>query len=182
MGEEKGRNRMNEFLLHWAGFIFLVGLVLSLPLGAVYYLNHPQLKLFFAVPRKLKAAHLDFIMQAFSVGLVFVLELGTNISVPFYAVIPLAFGTFCNPFIFLLEATPFHKKGYIKILYRTLKAVSPTALFFAWVVVAFVFLPAYIMWLLLGFVLLLILAYVSFSKQNKMIPSTKKMINMGGKQ
>jgi hypothetical protein len=173
---------MNVFLLHWAGFIFLVGLVLSLPLGAVYYLNDSPLKPFFTNPRKLKAAHLDFIMQAFSIGLVFLLELGTNMKVPFYAVIPLAFGTFCNPFIFLLEATPFYKKAYTKILYRTLKGASPSALFFAWFVVAFLYLPAYIMWLLLAFVLLLILAFVVSSKKTKMISSTKKMINIGGKE
>lgn len=173
---------MNDFLLHWAGFIFLVGLVLSLPLGAVYYLNHSQLKQFFTNPRKLKAAHLDFIMQAFSIGLVFLLELGTNMRFPYYAVIPLAFGTFCNPFIFLLEATPFYKKGYVKILYRTLKGASTSALFFAWLVVGFLYLPAYILWLLLAFVLLLVLSFVAFSRQNKMISLTKKMINIGGKQ
>ncbi len=135
---------MNVFLLHWAGFIFLVGLVLSLPLGAVYYMNHSQLKQFFTNPRKLKAAHLDFIMQAFTLGFVFLIELGTNMRVPFYAVIPLGFGTFCNPFIFLLEATPFYKNAYIKILYRTLKGASPLALFFAWFVIAFLYLPAYL--------------------------------------
>ncbi|AYA74440.1 hypothetical protein ACVBAX_14330 [Robertmurraya sp. GLU-23] len=173
---------MNIFLLHWAVFIFLVGLVLSLPLGAVYYLNHSQLKQFFTNPRKLKAAHLDFIMQAFSIGLVFLLEIGTNMRVPTYAVIPLAFGTFCNPFIFLMEATPLYKKAYIKLLYQTLKGVSPSALFFAWFVVAFLYLPAYIMWLLLAFVLLLTFTFVAFSRKTKMISSTKKIIDIGGKQ
>jgi hypothetical protein len=173
---------MNIFLLHWAGFIFLVGLVLALPLGAVYYLNHSHLKQFFTNPRKLKAAHLDYIMQAFSLGLVYLLELAASISLPLYAMIPLAFGTFCNPFIFLLEATTFYKKGFIKILYRSLKGASPAALFFAWFVVAFLYLPAYIMWLLLVFVLLLTLAFVAYSRQMKITSSTKKMINIGGKQ
>jgi hypothetical protein len=173
---------MNVFLLHWAGIIFLVGLVLALPLGAVYYLNQSHLEQFFTNQRKLKAAHLDYIMQAFSIGLVFLLELATNIRLPLYAVIPLAFGTFCNPFIFLLEATPLYKKGFIKILYLTLRGASPSALFFAWFVVAFIYLPAYIMWLLLVFVLLLTLAFVAYSRQMKMTSLTKKIINIGGKQ
>ncbi|UGB30574.1 MULTISPECIES: hypothetical protein [Metabacillus] len=172
---------MNIFLLHWAGFIFLVGLLLSLPLGAVYYLHHSELKQFFTNPRKLKSAHLDFIMQAFSIGLVFLLELGTNHQLPVFAVIPLAFGTFCNPFIFLLEATPLYNRGFVKILYQILKGLSPSALFFAWFVLAFTFLPTYILWLLLGFILLLAIASLTYNKQHKKIVSNTKKINSGGK-
>lgn len=173
---------MNLFLLHWAVFIFLVGLLLSLPLGAVYYLNHPQLKQFLTNPRKLKAAHLDFIMQSFSIGLIFLLELGTKVELPLYAVIPLAFGTFCNPFIFLLEATPLYKKGFSKVLYQTLKGLSPLALFFAWFALAFTYLPAYIMWLLLAFVLLMTIAFYTYNRQVKKTTTSKKTINIGGKQ
>jgi hypothetical protein len=143
---------MNIFLVHWAIFLFMVGLVLSLPLGAVYYLKNAQLQQFITNPRKLKAAHLDFIMQAFSVGLVFLLEWGMAARLPVYAVIPLAFGTFCNPFIFLMEATPLYKAGLSGTLYKTLRAASPSALFFSWFVLAFQFLPLYIWMLLLGFV------------------------------
>lgn len=173
---------MNVFLLQWAAFIFLVGLVLALPLGAVYYLNDSQLKQFFTNPRKLKAAHLDFIMQAFSIGLVFLVELATNIRFPIYAVIPLAFGTFCNPLIFLLEATPLYKQGFVKMLYRTLKGVSPTALFFAWFVLAFLYLPGYILWLLLAFVLILTIAFFTYNRQTKATLSNSKNMKMGGKQ
>lgn len=158
---------MNLFLLHWAVFVFMVGLLLSLPLGAVYYLKSSPLKQFFTNPRKLKAAHLDFIMQAFSIGLVFLLEAEMNIRFPLYAVIPLALGTFCNPLIFLLEATPLYKKGLIQIIYRTLKGASPLALFFAWFVLAFTYLPGYILWLLLGFVLMLTIAFFSNRRQTK---------------
>jgi hypothetical protein len=146
---------MNMFLLHWATFIFMVGVLLSLPLGAVYYLKESPIKDFFTNPRKLKAAHLDFIMQAFSIGLVYLLELGTGEIFPLFAVIPLAFGTFCNPFIFLMEATPLYKKGMIKNLYRVLKAASPTGLFFAWFVVVFLYLPGVYFWLLMAFVIII---------------------------
>jgi hypothetical protein len=44
------------------------------------------------------------------------------------------------------------------------------------------YLPATIMWLLLAFVVLITLAYAAYSRKNKTISSTKKMINMGGKQ
>jgi hypothetical protein len=156
---------MNEFLLQWSIFIFMVGLLLSLPLGAVYYFKNSQIKLYFTNPRKLKAAHLDFIMQAFSIGLVYLLELGMNTRLPIYAVIPLAFGTFCNPFIFLLEATPLYQMGICKSLYKLLKATSPSALFFAWFVVLFQFLPIYFFWLLVGFVVSTILVLITHKEK-----------------
>ncbi|TWT25847.1 hypothetical protein [Planomicrobium sp. CPCC 101110] len=151
---------MNDFLVHWATFLFMVGLLLSLPLGAVFYLNNPHVKQFFTNARKLKAAHLDFILQAFSIGLVLLVELATLAKLPLYAVIPLAFGTFCNPFIFLLEATPLYQTGFTKTLYRVLRAASPTALFFAWSALAFQLMPAFVSWLLLAFMLLLVTAFL----------------------
>lgn len=152
------------FLLHWAIFIFIVGLLLSLPLGAIYYLNIPLIRRFYTNPRKLKAAHLDFFMQAFSIGLVYLLALGMNTSIPIYVVIPLAFGTFFNPFIFLLEATPLYKASIMKAFYQFLKAVSPTALFFAWFMLLFQYLPAYYAWLLVGFVIISIIAFLVYVK------------------
>jgi hypothetical protein len=157
---------MTIFLLHWAIYIFMVGLLLALPLGAVYYLKDSPVKLFFSNPRKLKAAHLDFITQAFSIALVYLIELGTNTALPLYAVIPLAYGTFCNPFIFLMEATPLYKKGLIKHFYRLLKATSPTGLFFAWFVVVFCFLPIIYFWLLMAFALLILAAFILFKKES----------------
>lgn len=152
---------MTGFLVQWAIFLFMVGLLLSLPLGAVFYLNNSQVKQFFTNPRKLKAAHLDFILQAFSIGLVCLVELSTAARLPLYAVIPLAFGTFCNPFIFLLEATPLYQKGLTKKLYLGLRAASPTALFFAWFVLVSQLMPAFVMWLLLSFTLLLTAAFLT---------------------
>lgn len=168
---------MNSFLLHWAVFIFMAGLLLSLPLGAVYYLKNKQLKDFFTNPRKLKAAHLDYIMQAFSIGLVVMLEITMNIKLPLFMVVPLAFGTFCNPFIFLLEATPLYQAGVSKIIYRILKGLSPASLFFAWFAIMFTCLPAYISWLLLGFVVILVFAF-AINKQRitqiKSLPEKRK--------
>ncbi|TWT14287.1 hypothetical protein [Planomicrobium sp. CPCC 101079] len=152
---------MNDFLVQWAIFLFMIGLLLSLPLGAVFYLNNAQVKQFFTNARKLKAAHLDFILQAFSIGLVCLVELSTAAGLPLYAVIPLAFGTFCNPFIFLLEATPLYQKGLTKTLYMGLRAASPSALFFAWFVLVSQLMPAFMMWLLFAFVLLLAAAYLA---------------------
>src|SRR5690625_6942757 len=104
---------MTLFLIHWAIFLFLVGLILSLPLAAVYYLNHSEVRQFFTNPRKLKGAHLDYFMQAFSIGLIYLLELRMNASVPIYVVIPLAFVTFFNQFIFLFEFTSLFKIGFV---------------------------------------------------------------------
>jgi hypothetical protein len=158
---------MNSFLLNWAMFIFMVGLLLSLPLGAVYYLNNPQLKGLFSNPRKLKAAHLDYIMQSFSIGLVIILEILLKVELPVFVVVPLAFGTFCNPFIFLLEATPLYQRGITKTVYKVLKGLSPSALFFAWFAVTFTYLPAYISWLMLGFTLMLVIAFLINRNQIK---------------
>jgi hypothetical protein len=157
---------MSIFLLHWSIYIFMVGLLLALPLGAVYYLKDSPVKQFFSNPRKLKAAHLDYITQAFSIGLVYLLELGMNTALPLYAVIPLAYGTFCNPFIFLLEATPLYKDGFMKHIYRLLKATSPTGLFFAWFMVVFQFLPGFYFWLLMAFVLLIVAAFAMVKKES----------------
>ncbi|MFC4802106.1 hypothetical protein ACFPA1_22640 [Neobacillus sp. GCM10023253] len=156
---------MNSFLLNWAIFIFMAGLILSLPLGAVFYLKNSQLNDFFTNPRKLKAAHLDYIMQSFSIGLVLLLEFTMNIQLPIYMVIPLAFGTFCNPFIFLLEATPLYKAKVSKIIYRILKVISPASLFFAWIAIMITALPAYISWLLLLFALMIGLGIIKNKKK-----------------
>lgn len=146
---------MNSFLLNWAIFIFMAGLILSLPLGAVFYLKNRQLNDFITNPRKLKAAHLDYIMQSFSIGLVLLIEITMKIEFPLYMIIPLAFGTFCNPFIFLLEATPLYQSGVMKFIYRLLKGLSPASLFFAWIAIVITSMPAYISWLLLFFVCML---------------------------
>jgi hypothetical protein len=167
---------MNLFLLHWAIFIFMVGLVLSLPLGAVFYLKNSELTQFFTNARKLKAAHLDYIMQAFSIGIVYVLELATNTRLPLFAVVPLAFGTFCNPFIFLLEATSLCKRGFSKILYKILKATSPSALFFAWFVLLFEFLPAIYGLLLFAFVVVFVIAF--FSNKTMLLKNKNDITSM----
>lgn len=155
---------MNLFLLHWAIFIFIVGLILSLPVAGIYYFHNQLVKKLFTNPRKLRSAHLDYFMQAFSIALVYLLEFGTNTILPMYIVIPLAFGTFFNPFIFLIESTPFYKKGVVMVLYNLLKGISPASLFFAWFALLFQYLPNFYSWLLGGFVLILIIAMLTRMK------------------
>src|SRR5699024_7046231 len=163
--KDKWRKKMTVFLLQWAVFLFLVGLILSLPLGAIYYLHMPQVKQFFTNPRKLRSAHLDFFMQAFSIGLVSLLEVGMNINIPIYVVTPLAFGTFFNPFIFfLLEATSLFKTNIINIFYNLLKGVSPTSLFFAWFMILILYLPIYFLWLIIGLVIIFLIAFAFYKK------------------
>lgn len=158
---------MTIFLLHWAIFLFLVGLLLSLPLGSIYYIHIPQIRRFFKNPRKLKASHLDYFMQAFSISLIYLLELGMNESVPIYVVIPLAFGTFFNPFIFLLEATPLYKVVVVKDFYFLIKGISPASLFFAWFILLFQYLPAYYSWILAGFVIITVIAILTYPRDKE---------------
>ncbi|CAM3286195.1 hypothetical protein FITA111629_14650 [Filibacter tadaridae] len=158
---------MTIFLLHWSVFIFMVGLILSLPIAGIYYLNNPQVRSFFTNPRKLRSAHVDYFMQAFSIGLIYLLEFGMNARIPVYVVVPLAFGTFFNPFILLLEATPLYKVGVVKAFYSLLKAVSPTSLFFAWFVLLFQYLPRFYSWLLAGFTISLIIVFLIHIKGTK---------------
>src|SRR5690625_2095815 len=163
--EKRGFREVTIFLLHWAIFLFLVGLILSLPLAAIYYLNHSDVRQLFANPRKLKGAHLDYFMQAFSIGLIYILELGMHASVPIYVVIPLAFGTLFNPFILLLEGTPLYTVGFGKFFYNFLKAVSPASFLFAWFVLLFQYLPIYYSGLLAGFVIIFIIAFLVNKKR-----------------
>lgn len=158
---------MNIFLLHWAIFIFMVGLILSLPVAGIYYLNNPLVRKLFTNPKKLKSAHLDYFMQAFSIGLVYILGFGMNVTIPMYILIPLAFGTFFNPFIFLIEATPLYKSGVIKAFYNLLKAISPASLYFAWFALLFKYLPSYYSWLLGGFAIILIIALLTRIRDTK---------------
>lgn len=158
---------MNMFLIHWAIFLFLIGLVLSLPLGGIYYLGIPLIRKLFTNPRKLKSAHLDYFMQSFSIVLISLLEFGMNASVTMYAVVPLAFGTFFNPFIFLLEATALCKVNVINAFYSLLKFISPTSLFFAWFVILFQYLPFYYSWLLIAITVIFIIAILVHLKVTK---------------
>lgn len=149
---------MNIFLLQWGMFLFMIGLILSLPLASVYYLNHRRSELFFINPQKLKSAHLDYFTQAFSIGFAYLLSFSIGAHIPVYITIPLAFGTFCNPFILLIEATPLYKRGFISTLYKLLKIISPASLYFAWFVLFFKFLPSYFMWIFGGVISVLIIA------------------------
>lgn len=145
---------MNILLLQWGLISFVLGIVLSLPLAAVYYQNSPQWAKIFTNPRKLKSAHLDFFMQALAIGFVYLLEWAVKSDFPLYVVIPLVFGTICNPLLLLLEATPLYHSGLTAIVYRFLKATSPVSLLFAWFAIALFFLPMYLMILLSVIVLI----------------------------
>jgi hypothetical protein len=140
---------MNIQLLQWGLFSFMIGLILSLPLAAVHYQRMKLWTKLFTNPRKLKSAHMDFFMQAFALGFVYVLEIVTKEKFPLYVVIPLVFGSICNPLILLFEATPLQRSRITKVL----RAISPISLIFAWFVIAFSFLPMYLLLLLTAFVL-----------------------------
>ena len=134
---------MTVQFLHWGLFSFMIGLFLSLPLAAVYYQQSPPWTRIFTNPRKLKSAHLDFFMQAFAAALVYVLEFAWKQPFPDYVVIPLLFGTICNPLLLLIEATPLNREGLGRFVYRLLRATSPVSLLFAWSVIAWIIFPLY---------------------------------------
>lgn len=135
---------MNIHLLEWALVSFIIGVILSLPMAAIYYDNSPPWAKLFTNPRKLKSAHLDFFMQAFSAGLVYLLELSTKSELPLFIAIPLIFGIICNPLILLMESTSYYRSGFTGIFYRLLKYTSPVSLLFAWMAIAIYFLPLHL--------------------------------------
>lgn len=143
---------MNIQLLQWGLFSFMIGIVLSLPLAAVFYQKESLARRIFTNARKLKSAHLDYFMQAFAVGIVYLLELATKSQLPLYVVIPLIYGAIMNPTIFLLEATPYIHSGITRLVYQLLKATSPVLLLFAWFAIAFLYLPLLLKMLLLAVV------------------------------
>ncbi len=166
---------MNIQLLQWGMFSFMLGLVLSLPLAAVYYQKNSPLTKIFTNPRKLKSAHLDFFTQAFASAFVYLLEFCTKMEFPNYVVIPLVFGTIVNPLILLIESTPIYRSGYFKIVYMLLRVTSPLSLFFAWTVIAVVFLPGLLKLLLVIFILVgLLLILVYYGKFNQLTDSSPR--------
>lgn len=153
---------MNIQILYWGLFSFMLGLILSLPLAAVHYQNSPQWTNIVTNPRKLKSAHLDFFTQAFAAAFVYLIEYAMHSAFPIYVVIPLIFGTVCNPLLLLIEATPLNRQGVGRFLYLLLRATSPLALLYAWFYIAWVVLPTSLILLLCTFVLvglILILRY-----------------------
>lgn len=132
---------MNIMLLQWGLLSFMLGLVLSLPLAAVHYQGSSRWTAIFTNPRKLKSAHLDFFTQAFAAGFVYLIEYALQESLPHYVLIPLVFGTICNPLLLLIEATPLNRQGFGRGLYLLLRATSPLALLFAWFYIAWIAMP-----------------------------------------
>lgn len=143
---------MNILLLQWGLFSFMVGLVLSLPLAAVYYQKNSPLTKIFTNPQKLKSAHLDFFTQAFAIGFVYLLEFCTKSEFPHYVILPLVFGTIMNPLILLLESTRMIRAKYGKGVYLLLRTTSPLSLYFAWSAIALNFLPVYLKIVLIIFI------------------------------
>jgi hypothetical protein len=139
---------MNIQLLQWGLLCFTIGLVLSLPLAAVYYGNKKKdarIKQVINNPKKLKSAHVDYFMQALSLGFVYLLEFVQKDSYPMFVAIPLIFGALANPTILLIEATPLRTSRRFAIVYMILRALSPVSLLFAWAFIAERFLPGYLM-------------------------------------
>jgi MFS superfamily sulfate permease-like transporter len=158
---------MNIQLLQWGLFSFVLGLILSLPLAAVHYQKSPQWTKIFTNPRKLKSAHLDFFTQAFAAAFVYVLEWALKKQFPEYVVIPLVFGTICNPLILLIEATPIYRSGFGAIIYKLLRATSPASLLFAWFFISWNVLPAYLILMLPVVVLLGFMLIVNYNRLHK---------------
>lgn len=162
------RQIMNELLLQWGLVSFMIGIFLSLPLAAVHYDQSASWTKIFTNPRKLKSAHLDFFMQAFAAGFVYVLELSSGSDYPMYIIIPLLYGTIGNPLILLLESTAIFKYGAMAIGYRFLKATSPACLLFAWLLIAGLSLPYYAAGFLILFVVAGSLLVWCYNKKSKL--------------
>ncbi|WP_338452769.1 hypothetical protein R4Z09_13450 [Niallia oryzisoli] len=145
---------MNKVLLQWALFSFMFGLALSLPLAAIHYQKNSSFKGIFTNYRKLKSAHLDYFMQALSAAFVYLIGFAAHIEFAAYILIPFIFGVILNPTILLLEATPYIRSGWIRFIYRCLRATSPASLLFAWLAIAFLFLPTYMTIILLAVILI----------------------------
>ncbi|MEH7083032.1 hypothetical protein V7139_09900 [Neobacillus drentensis] len=159
---------MNVQLLQWGLFSFMIGMVLSLPLAAVFYQKSSPMNKVFTNARKLKSAHIDFFMQGFALGFAFLLEVSLKTEFSIYIVIPLIYGSIMNPTILFLEATPFIRSSY-RFVHLFLRATSPLALLFAWIAIAVSFLPLYLNMLLLIVAVsggLVILIYLTKSSKN----------------
>ncbi|WP_026567222.1 hypothetical protein [Bacillus sp. UNC41MFS5] len=159
---------MNVQLLQWGLFSFMMGMVLSLPLAAVFYQKSSPMTKVFTNARKLKSSHIDFFMQGFAMGFAFLLEMSSKTEFSLYIVIPLIYGSIMNPTILLLEATPFIHSSF-RFVHLFLRATSPIALLFAWLAIAVLFLPLYLNMLLLFVAVagcLIILIYLTKSSKN----------------
>ena len=156
---------MNVQLLQWGLFSLMIGIVLSLPLAAVIYQKNSPMAKVFTNARKLKSAHLDFFTQAFAMGFVYLLEFSSKIELPMYVVIPLIFGTIMNPAILLLEAKQFIRAGVV--VYKFLRATSPISLLFAWVAIAFLYLPLFLKISLLAVIVIGLIVILPYQIQAK---------------
>jgi hypothetical protein len=168
--KEEGLIWVNIQLLQWGLFSFMLGIILSLPLAAIHYQKNSLVARIIVNYRKLKSAHIDFFMQAFAAGFVYLLEYALQSEFPLWVVIPLIFGTIMNPTILLLEATPFIRTGWFKVVYKILRAISPSSLLFAWAVIAYQCLPLLMtMGLLLVFLSGLVIFFSLKNKYNRTV-------------
>lgn len=132
---------MNIILLQWGLFIFMIGLVLSLPLAAIHYQRDSALRKLIIKPAKLKSAHTDYFMQAFSLGFIYLIETVLHQEISVFLIVLLLYGTLMNPTILLLEATPFVLSSVGRLVYLLLRATSPISLLITWLVLCTQFLP-----------------------------------------
>jgi len=171
---------MNNLLLQWGLFSFMIGVILSLPLSAVIYGKNTVMTKVFTNVRKLKSAHLEYFTQAFALGFAYLLEYAFKIELSNYLIIPLLYGSILNPTILLLESTPFIIRfGVFRMFYKYLKATSPILLLLSWFVIAYKFLPAYLQILFLAIVILgslTMFIFISKSKNQVKADQTKLKI------
>ncbi|WNQ13093.1 hypothetical protein MJA45_08740 [Paenibacillus aurantius] len=166
---------MNDLLLQWGLVSFMIGVVLSLPLAAVYYDQSPPWTKIFSNPRKLKSAHLDFFMQAFGAGLVYLLAYAAGFTLPLWIITPMIFGMMGNPLILLLESTALFRVGRMSVFYKMLKGTSPVSLLFAWIMIAGNLLPAMLLVFLSTFVLVGVFIVWRYHSKAR----TQRILNQG---
>ncbi|WP_442600022.1 hypothetical protein [Neobacillus sp. D3-1R] len=161
---------MNIQLLQWGLLSFMIGMVLSLPLAAVHYKKNSPMSKFFINQRKLKAAHLDFFMQAFAVGFAYLIEFALKTEYPLFVIIPLIYGVMMNPTILLIESTAYVRSKTMKLLYFGLRATSPISLLFSWCYIFILFMPVLLKIILVG--VILVVGYLFYKYRDKSIKAT----------
>ena len=148
---------MNVVLLQWGLFCFSLGLFLALPVSVVFYLKKSKWKNLFTNPKKLLSSHLDYLMQSFGLGLVYLLGLALKVEFSPYIAGMLMYGAFFNPTILLLEATPVYRSGIWGMFWKFLRGTSPISLLISWFYLAWKLLPGSMLILFLVFALFIVI-------------------------
>lgn len=162
---------MTVALLHWALFMFLLGLALSLPLAATVAVGAPTFRRIFVRPQKLKSAHLDFFMQGFSLGLVYLVESRLPAPLPGWVVALLAYGGIGNPLLFLFESMPLLEHPVGSKVFPLFVISSVGALYVAWTAVGWFALPGWMGAVWLGLAALMAVPMLVYARAKGATPA-----------